>query len=104
MKNKIALLATCFIIMITCGCGTVATRSTCGYNTFGARPYEAVAQDVMIVGDMKCDTGSIAVGAFCFISTPVDIVLDTVCLPVDSVAWMYDCKKQPAWHFTGYWF
>ena len=103
MNYKLITLVAC-LAFVTCGCGTVCTRSTCGYNTFGARPYEAVAQDVMVIGDTKCESLSIAVGTFCFISAPIDIVLDTAGLPIDLVAWMYDCKKQPAWHFTNNWF
>jgi uncharacterized protein YceK len=98
---NLLLLGLCACLLS--GCGTLCTRSTCGYNTFGSRPYEAVAQDVMVIGDTRADAIGVAVTAFCVVSVPVDAVVDTVALPIDAVAWMYGCQKQPAWHFTNQW-
>ena len=94
------------LLMGLTGCGTICTRSTCGYNTFGSRPFEAVAQDVIAV-DEACTTYAdalqVSVATFCIISMPADLALDTICLPVDAVAWMYECQKQPAWRFSWNW-
>lgn len=95
------------------GCGTVCTRGAVGYNTFGARPYEAVAQDAVVIEDViagevddgaDTDTLQAVAASFCLISMPVDLVLDWALFVPDLIAGeFYGCRKQPAWHFDRQW-
>ncbi|MEI8353739.1 MAG: hypothetical protein WCG22_04440 [Lentisphaerota bacterium] len=83
--------------MIVSGCGTIMTRG--GDVTFGKYPYQAVVNDVTVWIPESFDQPGhpVAEGvdlATAIVSVPIDIVADTVLLPVDVGYWIAEKKKD----------
>jgi uncharacterized protein YceK len=105
LTRVIALL---FALQASTGCmGTIETRTNKdnGYSTlkrdhscFGKWPYEAVWVDINW-GNYICheDSGPVVGPAILaplfWVSVPLDAVIDTVCLPIDAIAWACGYEK-----------
>jgi hypothetical protein len=72
------------------GCGTAGTRVLCD-RSFGAYPYQGVAIDFTLIPASSDQPGHpTEEGINCataILSIPLDLVVDTVLLPVDLVYW-----------------
>lgn len=94
-----ALLA---LALLSTSCGTVLTRTR--GDVFGYYPYEALVADARLIGyglgfDIEIQghgdrmTADDGIGGG-LISLPIDLVLDTIALPIDLVAWAFGCDKR----------
>ena len=112
--KKVLSVAFCALLCICSGCGTIASR--CGSRPFGTPPYQALQLDyemgeglchesrdmrVGLVNDgkprisateyvLRC-CGIVVLGAG---NSVLDIVLDTVFLPLDLAFWLFGVKKS----------
>ena len=72
--------------------GCLGTFSSRDCDVVGKYPGMAIAEDFRVMGTPgPYGTGWLAVIAL--ISLPVDIVVDTVLLPVDLIAWPFGLKR-----------
>ena len=82
------------------GCGTIYTRTN--RSPVGRYPFDAVALDLWmlpmaftgrheVLGESKHGKQLTALG---LLSLPIDLVLDTVLLPVDGIAWLFGAIKR----------
>ena len=76
------------------GCvGTIITRADGeGSNIIGAYPYQAVYSDCVVVANPR--DGGWRFSVFGVLSVPLDIVIDSVMLPFDLVAWPMGLHKN----------
>ena len=81
------LLVLVFCLVFISGClGTISTRDK--GNFAGGYPYQAVAFDGYCVAEAR---GNLAPGGL--VSMPLDLVVDTVLLPIDLLLWPFGFKK-----------
>ena len=122
--NPKLIIQIIFLFVCSCmtGClGTIMTRmadgggigeTEYGNDSFGTPLYAAITEDIVCTGELfegrnydkffDCsDTWghlSLLGGLWGFCSLPVDVVCDTVLLPIDLIAWTcgYDKRKRKA--------
>lgn len=90
------------LALLSTSCGTVLTRTR--GDVFGYYPYEALVADAKLIGyslgfdiaiegtlnRTPADDGLTAG----LLSLPLDLVLDTIALPIDLVAWAFGGDKR----------
>ncbi len=95
MKPNIITLAFIMLIGLQGCAGTGETRIKNSGNWAGAYPGQAIASDFELIVNPP---QSVPIPRYFFVvaailSFPVDIVADTVLLPVDLALWPFDFKK-----------
>ena len=92
------------VLLLSCGClGTYVSRTECldKGNVVGKWPYQAVAQDVVVIAEPFRNNDELrreaarTFAVYGLVSIPVDLVCDTVVLPVDLVTWPFEFQKSP---------
>ncbi len=91
------LLLACVVLLSGCT-GTMLTRSSrpmdhadpAPHNMFGGYPFQAVVVDYQIESASQNDGNTYEV----FAALAVDLVVDTVLLPIDLIAWAFGCHKR----------
>ena len=83
---KAIIVGTICLNLSGCLLGTAYSRSG-GENSFGKYPYMAIAVDVKAMG-------SPAAAGWGVLSIPLDLVIDTVLMPVDLVLWPLGYTKE----------
>ncbi len=106
----IILIVLSMLSALLSGCcamnGTILTRTSLTgrhSDTFGAYPYQAVYEDGYAMttydGYATSDDKTGTTMRICgFISLPLDILFDTIFLPVDLVAWSFGASK--GWRYV----
>jgi uncharacterized protein YceK len=85
---------TVLMLILTSGCaGTLHSRfdrvQSTSSSCFGKWPYQAVVTDFVVVKN-KHPLAIVAAVSF-----PIDIIIDTICLPLDLVLWPFGFEKNP---------
>ena len=97
MLNRFVVIALCTLSLTGCA-GTMMTRShepmenasTAPHSMFGGYPFQAVVVDFQI--ESRSNNEGNIYEAFGSLAT--DLVVDTVLLPIDLVAWLFGCHKR----------
>jgi uncharacterized protein YceK len=97
-KSALRSLAILVIPLFVTGCGTIMTRGDENV-TFGAYPYQAVANDVCywIPESFHQPGHPVAEGVdlgTAILSIPIDLTVDTILLPLDIGYWIAGQKKN----------
>ena len=91
---KTVLTVVMLITVLFTGCaGTLHSRfdrtQSDSTHWVGKWPYQAIATDLTVVKN-KHPLNSVAAA-----SIPLDLVIDTICLPFDLVLWPFGFEKNP---------
>jgi len=94
LKRAVTVMAFALMTCLNSGCvGTVFSRmpSSPMESPFGRYPGDAVVLDVKFMSEGDDKYHSALVGALSIIP---DIIIDTVLLPIDLIAWPFGFKKN----------
>lgn len=85
-----------FSLFLCSGCGTLFTRCGDNGNVIGKYPYSAVGKDIDMIASVESGVGYtiLLIAPSGLISLPIDIVVDTVLLPADLIAWPFGLSKD----------